>query len=99
MKITYNQVLIYLSVINVILGFLFGAFPLIAGLLLKNRKYGIWGFIGSIIGGAFLGLFLSFPIALIFTWLILRNMTPKESSNVLVNESHSEVETQNINNS
>ena len=76
-KISYNEIAVYITVINVALGILFGSFPLFAGLKMKNRNYAVYGFIGSIIGGAILGAFLSYPIAIIFTWLILR--TPKET--------------------
>jgi len=62
-----------LLVINIVLGVLFGAFPLVAGLRTGNRKHGFLGFILAIAGGAVLGCFLSFPIAMIFLWLTLRN--------------------------
>ena len=76
-KITYNEIAAYMTIINIVLGILLGSFPLIAGLKMKNRNYAIYGFIGSIIGGAILGAFLAYPIAVIFTWLILRS--PKET--------------------
>ena len=72
-RISFTQIGIYVVVINIILGFLLGSFPLICGIKMKKRNYGIYGFIGSIIGGTLLGIFLSYPIAIIFTWLILRN--------------------------
>lgn len=71
-RITYDELFPYIVAANVVMGILFGSFPLIAGLLVKNRRYGVFGFIGSIVGGGLLGLFLSFPIAAIFVWLILR---------------------------
>ncbi len=61
-----------LLIANVILGFLFGTFPLVAGLLSGNRKYAFLGFVITLAGGAMLGIFLSFPIAMLFFWLILR---------------------------
>ena len=76
-KISFNEIAFYITIINVVLGILFGSFPFFAGLKMKNRNYAVYGFIGSIIGGAVLGAFLSYPIAIIFTWLILRN--PKET--------------------
>lgn len=54
------------------LGALLGLLPLILGFVKKERSYGVFGFLGSIIGGALLGIFLSIPIVGIFTWLILR---------------------------
>lgn len=71
-KITQNELLGYVAFINFVLGLLFGSFPLIVGLKLKNRSYALYGFIGSVIGGSILGILLSFPIAIIFTWLMLR---------------------------
>ena len=71
-RVTFNEVLVYFALINIVLGLLFGSFPLIAGLKMKNRNYAVYGFVGSVIGGAILGVLLSYPIAIIFTWLILR---------------------------
>ena len=95
-RTTYKEILIYLSLVNVILGFLFGVFPLLSGIIIKNRKYGIWGFLGSVIGGSVLGVFLSFPIAVIFTWLILKNPVVEDHSNVTAtNDKSDKVETNN----
>lgn len=73
LKISFKELAVYFGVINIVLGLLFGSFPLICGIKMKNRNYGVYGFIGSIIGGAILGVLLSYPISMIFTWLILRN--------------------------
>lgn len=94
-KTTYREVLIYLSVVNVILGLLFGFFPLLSGIIIKNRKYGVWGFLGSLIGGSILGVFLSFPIAIIFTWLILKNSDAKHSVEPVIDKAN-EIENKNI---
>lgn len=61
-----------IAMIGAGLGFIFGLIPLILGFLKKERSYAVFGFLGSLIGGAILGIFLSIPIAAIFTWLILR---------------------------
>lgn len=71
-KLTSNEALVYLAFLNIGLSVLFGAIPLVFGFLKKERSYGVFGFLGAIIGGAILGIFLSIPVALIFTWLILR---------------------------
>ncbi len=89
-KISLTQIAIYTTIINVVLGFLFGSFPLILGIKMKNRNYGVYGFIGSIIGGAVLGVLVSYPIAIISTWLILRK--PKETVEAM-NENSIEAET------
>lgn len=85
-RITYQEALLYLVLSNVVLGILFGSFPLLAGLKLKNRKYGVFGFFGSILGGAFVGIFLSFPIAAIFFWLIIRKSDAGETRNAVAVE-------------
>lgn len=64
-----------LLIANIVLGFLFGTFPLVAGLLAGNRKYALLGFIVSIAAGAILGVFLSYPLAMLFVWLIHRGST------------------------
>lgn len=73
---TYNELLGYVVFFNVILGFLFGTFPLAAGIKMHNRKYGVLGLITSVFGGAIAGVVLSFPAAAIFMWLIMRNAHP-----------------------
>jgi hypothetical protein len=62
-----------LLIANIALGFLFGAFPLVAGIRTGNRKHGFLGFVLSVGGGALLGVLLSFPLAMIFLWQTLRD--------------------------
>jgi hypothetical protein len=71
-RITYRELIIYIPIVNAILGALFGALPLLVGLKLGNRKYAYLGFVTSIAGGIVLGILLSFPLAFLFTWLIVR---------------------------
>ncbi len=71
-KLTTTEAVVYITIFNIGLGILLGAVPLILGFMRKERSYAVFGFLGSIIGGAILGLFLSVPVAAIFTWLILR---------------------------
>ncbi len=61
-----------LLVFNIAFGFLFGTFPLIAGIRVGDRKRGFLGFVLSIAGGALLGFFLSYPLAMLYCWMILR---------------------------
>ncbi len=99
-KISLDQVRNYIIVINIVLGFLFGTFPLLAGIKMNNRKYGIYGLIGAVIGGAILGVFLSYPIAAVFTWLILKQSFGKEGNDaLLVNETPVEIKIDNTENS
>jgi len=93
-QISIDQARNYIILINIVLGILFGTFPLLAGIKMNNRKYGIYGFLGAIIGGAILGVFLSFPIASVFTWLILKKpVTPNSDDALAVNEAPVEVKT------
>ncbi len=69
---TTTEAAVYITLFNIALGIILGSIPLILGFLKKERSYAVFGFLGSVIGGALLGLFLSLPIAIIFIWLILR---------------------------
>jgi hypothetical protein len=71
-RLSYSDLIIYVGIANTILGLLFGFFPLLVGLKSGNRKYAYLGFIGSLIGGFLLSVVLSFPIAMICTFLALR---------------------------
>ena len=70
-KITYNELSAYLIAGSVIIGVLLGLIPLILGIRKKNRKYGMYGFVGSVIGGA-ITYIISIIVVSIFSWLILR---------------------------
>lgn len=72
LRITYRELGYYVVYLNIILAVLLGSLPLIAGLMLKSAKRAWIGFILTVIGGALLGVFLSYPIAVIFLWLIVR---------------------------
>lgn len=84
-KLTTTEAILYSALFNAGLGLLFGLVPLILGFIKKERSYAVFGFLGSVIGGAILGILLSIPIAAIFTWLILRR--PKNISNQPSNNS------------
>ena len=63
---------------SALVGLVAGLVPLAVGVAKKNIKYGVIGLVGSIVGGAALGLILAVPVAAIFTWLIIRsNGAPK----------------------
>lgn len=80
------------------LGALLDLLPLILGFVRKERSYGVFGFLGSIIGGAIMGILLSLPIIGIFTWLILRKPknTPVEVE--MVNQTPVDVKVENSEN-
>ena len=71
--LTYKDVAFFLIGINILLGILFGLFPLFIGKKFGNGKFGTIGFFASLVGGGLLGIIASFPAAFIFTWYILRS--------------------------
>ena len=75
LRFTFNDLVIFFGILNTLLGVLFGLFPLVVGLKNANKKYAVIGFVGSVVGGFLLSIFLSFPIALVFTILSLRKTT------------------------
>ena len=94
-RLTNNEAIVYITIFNILLGIVLGLIPLILGFVKKERSYGVFGFLGSTIGGAILGLFLSLPIALIFIWLILRR--PKNT--IAVNSGNIQPADSTVNNS
>jgi hypothetical protein len=68
-----------LLAVNIVLAFLFATFPLVAGILRGNQKRGFLGFILALVGGAILGILLSFPLAMIFFWLIVRDPVSEQA--------------------
>jgi hypothetical protein len=97
-KMTTTEAVLYITIFNIGLGILLGAIPLVLGFLRKERSYAVFGFLGSIIGGAILGLFLSIPVAAIFTWLILRKQKNEPIEVVVVNETPIDVRVENSEN-
>lgn len=71
-RITFRDLVFYVITANVILGVLFGSISLILGFKLNRRGLGVIGLVVTILGGAALGLFLSYPLTLLFIWLIMR---------------------------
>jgi hypothetical protein len=87
-----------ITLIGSALGLILGLIPLVLGFIKKKRKYAMFGFLGSLIGGALLGIFLSIPVAAIFTWLILRKSNNEPAEVVVVNETPIDVKVENIEN-
>ncbi len=71
-KLNYTEFLAYAALINSFIGLLLGLIPLITGITKKQKSLGVYGFIGSIIGGAILGILLSIPIVSVVTYMILK---------------------------
>ena len=74
-------------IFGAVLGAIVGLIPLIFGIIKKNFKIGILGFVGSIIGSAILGLILAIPIAAISVYLILKGKANPNDSGVAVDSS------------
>ena len=79
-----------LLIANIVFGFLFGTFPLVAGLLSGNKKYAFLGFVISVAGGAILGVFLSYPLAMIFLWLILKKPAEQVAGEAVASSTETE---------
>src|SRR5688500_10338935 len=72
MRITYNSVILYIIIFNTVLGMLFGIFLFLVVFILQKRTFVFYGFVLSIVLEVLTGVLLSFPVALLFVWLILR---------------------------
>jgi hypothetical protein len=83
-KLTYRELLMYIVTANVILGLLFGSISLILGFKQDRKGLGALGCVATVLGGAVAGVFLSYPITLLFLWLLLRQprtvVAPAETS-------------------
>ncbi|HBR58249.1 MAG TPA: hypothetical protein DEA22_12400 [Blastocatellia bacterium] len=90
LRLTYQDVLYYFTIVSLVLGALFGSFPMIVGLKLKNRKYAAFGFGGAIVGGL-LGVLVSFVVAFVFTLLILRNASAGNAAEEISSEDAGEI--------
>ena len=78
--LTPQQAIIFGVLINAGVGFVLGLVPLVLGFVKRNVKYGVYGFLASIFGGALLGILLSIPATVIFSWLIARGPKVTASS-------------------
>lgn len=88
MKVNYGDLIYYVLLAGVLMGIVLGLIPLILGIRKQNRKYGMYGFIGSVIGGAITPI-ISIIVVSIFSWLILRkskNDVPANSGETSFNE-------------
>lgn len=79
-RVTYNELIYYVLLAGVLIGIVLGLIPLIFGIKRHNRKYGMYGFLGSVIGGAITPI-ISIVVVSIFTWLILRKPKAEVSPN------------------
>ncbi len=82
-NLTSNEFIYYGAIAGAILGLFLGFIVLILGFIKKERSYGVFGFLGSVILGPISGL-LSIIVVTIFIWLILRRPKNKSMSNSTV---------------
>jgi hypothetical protein len=69
---TTTEAIVYATLINAGIGLILGLIPLLFGYFNKRLKTGAIGFATAILGGAVLGIFLSVPATIVFTWLVVR---------------------------
>ncbi len=75
--LTARELIFYGALINALIGLVLGLIPLLFGYFNKRLRLGVIGFIAAIVGGAILGIFLSVPATIIFTWLVVRKTVVK----------------------
>lgn len=71
-QLSYKELAFYVTIANIVFALLLGILPLIASIRLNKQKHGVYGLVATLIGGAVLGIFFSFPLAAYFTWFICR---------------------------
>ncbi len=69
---TTQELMMYATMFNAGIGFVFGLVPLILGFVKGRVKNGIFGFLACLVGGALLGIILSIPAMIFFSWMIVR---------------------------
>ena len=57
-----------------------GLFPLVVGLILNRRTLAASGFFATLVAGLVLGIIAAFPMALVFTTLIARDVKKERKS-------------------
>lgn len=70
--LTTREAFVYFVLINAAIGLVLGLIPLLFGYFNKRLRLGVFGFVAAIVGGAILGIFLSVPATIVFTWLVVR---------------------------
>ena len=70
-RLSQQELLIYGTLINAAVGLFLGLIPLCFGFFLGKKNLGILSIVGSPLGGAILGIYLTFSIIAISMWLII----------------------------
>lgn len=82
-QMSQQDLIFYAVLLNTAIGFILGLFPLVFGIKRGRARFGALGMVASVVGGAILGVILSVPVALIFTWLVTRQTAhePRDDGN------------------
>ncbi|MBX3281133.1 MAG: hypothetical protein KF756_01510 [Acidobacteria bacterium] len=71
--ISQTQAILWFMVLNAGIGFVLGLIPLLFGYFSKQLKLGLIAIAVTTVGGAIVGIIVSIPATIIFTWLVARN--------------------------
>lgn len=71
-QISTREAIVWVMLINAVIGLVLGLIPLLFGYFNKQLKLGVAGIAVATLGGAVLGIFASIPATIIFTWLVAR---------------------------
>jgi len=94
-RLTSNELIYYGAIAGAVIGLVLGIIVLILGFVKKERSYGVFGFLGSVILGPISGI-LSLIVFAIFTWLILRK--PKNIVDPPADDNSTSVQAENSDN-
>lgn len=89
-ELTYREFYLYVIIGGAILGALFGLIPLILGRKKNKSRLGVYGFLASIVAGAFAPL-LAIIVTAIFSWMIIKRKSP-ESDGVIGSDTSNSTE-------
>jgi len=76
-RLTTQEFYLYSLLVHAAIGLLLGLIPLTIGFIKHQKRHAFFGFLACILGGAILGIFLSLPLAAIFSWLIFKASNSK----------------------
>ena len=79
-EISSREAMFYIGLLNAVIGFILGLIPLLFGYFKRQLKLGVMGIAAATIGGAILGVFLSVPATVVFTWLVARESKNSRAS-------------------
>lgn len=82
-KMTTQELMMYAALINAGIGLVLGLVPLILGFFKGRAKYGVIGFVSCLVGGAILGVILSIPSMIFFTWLVVRGAKGERTASAI----------------